>query len=126
MIARVKICTKCKSMYWKHKKIKPDKVKDFYVVVENFFCNGCEPKQFKALVQLRGFDELVLGDYGKSMKESKQVKNGFDIQFASPRAANSYYKWMIKRIPNLQVTRTRSLVTLKEGKRIYRPTICLR
>lgn len=126
MIARVRVCTKCKGMYWKNKKIKPEKVKDFDVVVENFFCKACEPKQFKALVQLRGFDELVIGDYGKSVKEVKKDKHGFDLQFASSGAANSYYKWMKKRFPDLEVKRSQSLVALKDGQRIHRPTICLR
>jgi hypothetical protein len=113
-------------MYWHNKKIKPGKVKDFDVLVEEFVCRGCEPKPFKALVQLRGFEKPVLGDFEKSLKKVKAVRNGFDLQFASSRAANSYYKWLLKRVPGLEVKRTRSLITLKEGKRVYRPTVLLR
>ena len=103
-----------------------DAAEEDRIEVLEFVCKGCEPKPFKALVQLRGFSEPVLGDYEKSLKKLKSVRNGFDLQFASSRAANSYYKWVLKRFPGLEVKRTKSLVTLKQGKRVYRPTILLR
>ena len=126
MIARVKVCKKCKTMYWKNKPISPVKVKEYDVVVTEFSCGACDPKPFQGLVQLRGFSEPELGDYEKSLKLVKKVKNGFDLQFASGKSAISYAKWLRKRVPKLEVKKTSSHVTTKEGKKIFRPTVCLR
>ena len=127
--ARVKICKLCKQMYWRNKKIHPVKVKEYDVEVTEIVCKGCEPKPFQGLVQLRGFKEPVLGDFEKSLKKVvkvKKVRDAWDLQFASARSAHSYYKWLKKRMPELEVKRTRSHVTTKEGKKMFRPTFCLR
>ncbi|MBR9679202.1 MAG: hypothetical protein GON13_02960 [Nanoarchaeota archaeon] len=123
---RVKICKLCKQMFWHNKKIKPGKVMDFDVVVEEVVCKDCEPKPFRALVQLRGFSEPVFGDFKNSLKLWKKVKGGFDLQFSTARSSNAYYKWLKKKMPDLKVKRTRSHVSTKGGEKIYRPTICFR
>jgi len=96
--------------------------------ITSFVCKYCNPQQYRANVQLRGFDfnERVLGPYAEYVKEVITKKEGTDMHFANAGKAFDFVR-EFRKTHDCTFKKTSSLVTQrKDGKKVYRPTFLLR
>ncbi len=135
-IVKVKTCSKCGSFFYANKKIrktlseflKENFTGNYEADISEIMCKDCNPKQFKAKVQLRGFDfdERELGRFSAFVKEVVKKKEGSDIHFSDAKRAFDYVK-EFKKNNDCEFKKTSSLVTQrKDGKKVFRPTFLLR
>ncbi len=129
---RIKICRSCKRKYYKNSELIteleeflgknfPD---GFNLKIIEFNCPKCEPKQFKFNVQLRGIP-LEIEGFEEGIKDVINLKEGIDIRFSSVHLARTFVSAMKKKYKPI-IKWTSTLVTVKEGNDVYRPTVLLR
>jgi len=102
----------------------------FEVKIKKEICPRCSKLlsgYHESVVQLRGFSQ---SDYGKIKIPFdhflKETKHGTDVHFLNKTQAFSFVKKLKRTFKNLEIKKSYKLITVKDGKRVYRTYISVR